>query len=230
MQLTQNTAIRIPIRLVGNDGTGITGMVASNFSSSQVLVVKSSGVTSFLSLSGNLFEINSTYAPGLYHIALGSGNTDTLGPMQIGAVCAASEFVPVVLSMDVASTANTLSTLATQSSVATLQTTANTILTDVSTVETNVGTILTDVGTLLTDMGTVLSDLTTIGIDVSAIDSAATSIQKFQQGKQHIFTSGLDANRWVVYDSDNTTVFKKYDLQDASGSPTTTNTFIRIPV
>jgi hypothetical protein len=49
-------------------------------------------------------------------------------------------------------------------------------------------------------------------------------------GKWRIHTSGADANRLVLYQTDGVTVLKKFDLQDTNGIPTTTNPFIKIPV
>lgn len=48
-------------------------------------------------------------------------------------------------------------------------------------------------------------------------------------GEWRIFTSGVDANRMVLYKQDGS-VLKKFDLQNSSGSPTTSNPFRRIPV
>jgi len=63
-----------------------------------------------------------------------------------------------------------------------------------------------------------------------SILTIVTQIQSYTEGKWKIFTTGPDANRLVIYDVDGVTVLKKYDLQDASGSPTYINPFVRIPV
>lgn len=49
-------------------------------------------------------------------------------------------------------------------------------------------------------------------------------------GKWQVFTSGPDANRLVLYRQDGVTVLKKFDLQNAAGSPTSTQPFVRLPV
>lgn len=49
-------------------------------------------------------------------------------------------------------------------------------------------------------------------------------------GKWEVVTSGLDANRLVLYRQDGTTVLVKFDLTDNSGSPTTTAPYKRTPV
>jgi len=55
-------------------------------------------------------------------------------------------------------------------------------------------------------------------------------LAKVEQGRWKIFTTGPDANRLVLYDLDGTTVLKKFDLKDSSGSATTTSVFERVPV
>lgn len=49
-------------------------------------------------------------------------------------------------------------------------------------------------------------------------------------GRWEVVTTGPDANRLVLYRQDGVTVLKKFNLQDASGSPTVINPFRRIPV
>lgn len=48
-------------------------------------------------------------------------------------------------------------------------------------------------------------------------------------GKWQIFTIGGNANKLILYRADGVTILKTFDLQDASGNPTTTNPFIRVP-
>ncbi len=66
--------------------------------------------------------------------------------------------------------------------------------------------------------------------NISTVLTAVQQIQAFSEGKWKIFTTGPDANRLVVYDTDGTTVLKKYDLVDRNGIATYINPFARLPV
>lgn len=61
-------------------------------------------------------------------------------------------------------------------------------------------------------------------------DVPTSEITNFHEGRWKIFTTGLDANRLVIYQPDGTTVLKKYDLKDAAGNPTVLSPYERVPV
>jgi len=65
---------------------------------------------------------------------------------------------------------------------------------------------------------------------VSTILSTVQQMQKAEQGKWAIVTSGPDANRLVIFDTDGTTPLLKFNLFDAAGSPTVASIFSRVPV
>lgn len=65
---------------------------------------------------------------------------------------------------------------------------------------------------------------------IPAIKADTQRIKVLKEGRWKIFTSGGDANRLVLYDTDGTTVLQKWDLKDAAGAPTTTSLFERVPV
>lgn len=65
---------------------------------------------------------------------------------------------------------------------------------------------------------------------VQTVQQLIQDVKDFEQGKWEIVTSGPDTNCFIVYAQDGTTVLKKFLLQDASGVPTTTTPFKRIPV
>lgn len=56
------------------------------------------------------------------------------------------------------------------------------------------------------------------------------TLLKHMEGRWRIHTSGGDANRLVIYDTDGTTPLIKFDLKDSVGDPTTINPFERDPV
>jgi len=69
-------------------------------------------------------------------------------------------------------------------------------------------------------------------VDYEEIDTfnLATLLTKYQEGRWKIHTSGADAYRLVLYDTDGVTVLKKFDLKDSSGAPSVLPIFERVPV
>jgi hypothetical protein len=69
-------------------------------------------------------------------------------------------------------------------------------------------------------------------VDYEEIDTfnVATLLTKYQEGRWKIHTSGADAYRLVLYDTDGVTVLKKFDLKDSSGAPSVQPIFERVPV
>lgn len=57
-----------------------------------------------------------------------------------------------------------------------------------------------------------------------------STLLKYQEGRWKVFTSGPDANRLVIYDTDNVTVLKKFDLLDNTAAPGVFNILERTPV
>lgn len=84
MIIRRSTAVRVPLVLLSSSGTPVTGMTAANINGGVGRVVKANGTVTSLALSGsNFFEIDSVNCAGLYHVLLGTGNTDVLGPLQV---------------------------------------------------------------------------------------------------------------------------------------------------
>lgn len=105
MILRQSVQIRVPIRLIDTSGNPVTGMLPANFSGSGAGLVKSDGTTATIALvnATNFWEIDSTNAPGLYHIQLTTTHTNTIGPTQLVVRPAATAFVTGVYSFTVES-------------------------------------------------------------------------------------------------------------------------------
>lgn len=71
---------------------------------------------------------------------------------------------------------------------------------------------------------------TVITAQVEIISEEIDLIKKISTNRWKIFTSGIDANRLVIYDDDEVTPILKFDLKDAASAATTTNPFERDPV
>lgn len=116
MLLRKSTAVRIPIRLLDSTGLPVTGIGDADFAS--IAVIKSdSSVTAFTPDDGvNWFEVDSTAAPGLYHLLLSSAHTNTNGPLQVALISSASQFndtVAAAVVEDISSNIATLTSLVT---------------------------------------------------------------------------------------------------------------------
>jgi len=111
--LRLNTSERIKIILIDSLGSPKTGLVATDFKSSSVYLYKSTGVktTIALILGVNLFEADSTDAPGVYDILLTTTHTNTLGALVISVQPAASAFVASYFTETVEETVTNISTL-----------------------------------------------------------------------------------------------------------------------
>lgn len=111
--LRYNTAERIKVTLITSLGAPKTGLIATDFKASSVYLYKSDGTktTIALTLGVNLFEADSTDAPGVYDILLTSTHTNTLGTICISIQPAAAAFVATYFTETVEDTVSGISTL-----------------------------------------------------------------------------------------------------------------------
>lgn len=65
---------------------------------------------------------------------------------------------------------------------------------------------------------------------VDAVLADAEKTRKATYNNYQVVNSGLDANRAIIYEDDGTTVFKKYNLFDAAGNPSTQNPHKRVGI
>jgi len=111
--LRLSTSERIKVILIDSLGAPKTGLVAADFKASSVYLYKSTGVktTIALTLGVNLFETDSTDAPGVYEIVLTTTHTDTLGTLVISIQPAVSAFIASYFTETVEETVTNISTL-----------------------------------------------------------------------------------------------------------------------
>lgn len=125
----------------------------------------------------------------------------------------------VSVSADIAAVKSDTSVAASQSTTAATQAT---------TAATNTGTINTKLGS---PAGvSVSADIAALQTDIDTNNTDTALVKKYLEGTWHIYTSGLDANRLVIFDTDGITPLIKFDLKDSVGAATTTNPFRRIKV
>lgn len=97
--LRQSTNENIQVTLKTSLGAPVTGLVAADFKSSSIYLYKanSAKITIALTLGANLFEVDTTDAPGVYSIAIPSANLDQIGTISFSIQPAAAAFEAIYL-------------------------------------------------------------------------------------------------------------------------------------
>jgi hypothetical protein len=257
IEYKQSVTAKAPVRIVDSSGNPVAGVA---FGSVTATAMKSDGTTTAITVTSldwaeittGAFTSQGFYTMSIagsvlnttglltYAVASGSNKTyvgaikvvaneevDTYG--RVGAPAGAS------ISADIASVKSDSSGLRTD------YTTGKAAYLDASIVsrasQTSVNSIAVDTSGLRTDYTTgkaafldaaissraQASDLTSIATDVA-------TLLKHAEGRWKIHLTGLDANRLVIYDTDDTTPIIKFDLKDPSGAPTYVYPFERVKV
>jgi len=103
MIIRKDTAIRLPVRCIDVAGSGVAGLVPTDFNDGttqgNVTVVKGNGTlaTIILVAGVNFFEISSSAAPGLYHVLVPLTATNVVGTLQLSAMPDGGQFLPTVI-------------------------------------------------------------------------------------------------------------------------------------
>ena len=90
--------------------------------------------------------------------------------------------------------------------------------------------ISADIANVDSDIVTVNSNVLALGADLTSILNVVNLLKKYEEGRWKIHITGPDANRLVLYDTDDVTPLLKFDLKDSGGSATFFNPFERVPV
>lgn len=99
MEITYNSSVRLPLRLIDALNTSITGVVAADLTNgvtaSRISLVRGDGTVYDLALTDgvNFFEIDATAAPGLYHVVVPAAATDVVGSFVMVALPTAALFL-----------------------------------------------------------------------------------------------------------------------------------------
>lgn len=107
MILRPNTAARVPIALMDEDGAYVTGILPADItdgsSSGNLNVVKGDSTVDSVALTNgvNFFEVDATGAPGLYHVLLPTSVTDVQGTLQVVVLPAAAAFLATIITAQV---------------------------------------------------------------------------------------------------------------------------------
>ena len=90
--------------------------------------------------------------------------------------------------------------------------------------------ISADIAGVKTDVGTVNTNVLALQAGQTSILSVVSLLKKYEEGRWKIHITGPDANRLVLYDTDDVTPLLKFDLKDSGGADTFFNPFERVPV
>jgi hypothetical protein len=90
-------------------------------------------------------------------------------------------------------------------------------------------TISADIAGVKSDVAGVAGTITTLNAGITSIQTVVNLLKKYEEGRWKIHITGGDANRLVLYDTDDTTPLLKFDLKDSGGAATFINPFERVP-
>jgi hypothetical protein len=90
--------------------------------------------------------------------------------------------------------------------------------------------ISADIAGVKTDVAGVASGVAGLSAGQTSILTVVQLLQKYEEGRWKIHITGPDANRLVLYDTDDVTPLLKFDLKDSGGAATFINPFERTPV
>jgi hypothetical protein len=90
--------------------------------------------------------------------------------------------------------------------------------------------ISADIAGVKTDVAGVNSTVGGLSAGLTSIQTVVNLLQKYEEGRWKIHITGVDANRLVLYDTDDVTPLLKFDLKDSGGAATFINPFERVPL
>lgn len=89
--------------------------------------------------------------------------------------------------------------------------------------------ISADIAGVKSDVGTVNTNVLALNTGQANILAVVNTLKKYEEGRWKIHITGPDANRLVLYDTDDVTPLLKFDLKDSGGAATFFNPFERVP-
>lgn len=236
LEYKQSVSKTVPVRIFNASNDPVAGIV---FGSVTATVQKADGTTSVVTVTVSDWAETVAGAfsgAGVYTLLLPSGALDQPGLLTYAVATAGNKTFVGAVKVVANEEVDTYTRIGAPVGASISADIAN-VDSDLATVGSNVTSIASDVTTLISDVANVDSDLATVGSNVLALGADLTStlgivetLQKYEEGRWKIHVTGGDANRLVLYDTDNTTPLLKFDLKDSGGSSTFVNPFERVPV
>lgn len=215
LEVKQNQAVHLPIRLLTTSGTPVTGKTNADVT---ITVEKADGTTTTLvGLTGaDFFEVTTGAfsGAGKYTLVLGSAHTNVLNALCVAVSVTGAKTFILVVKVVANEEADTYARLGAPAGAS--------LAADLASNTTSLANIYSRIGAPIG---------ASISADIAANKAINDLLKKYAEGRKKIHKTGGDANRMVQYDpADNTTVLKKWDMKDADGNPTYANPYDIIPV
>jgi len=243
IEYKQSVAKFVPVRIFDSNGNPVSGLA---FGSVTATVQKADNSTQAVSVTGADWQEITTGAfasAGVYALQLSAGNLDQAGVLTYAVATAANKTyigaLKVVANEEVdtytrigapalASVSADIANL--DADVANVDSDVATLTSNVANVDSDLATLTSNVANIDSDIANLDSDVATVGSNVTTILTAVQLLKKYEEGRWKIHITGGDANRLVLYDTDNTTPLLKFDLKDGTGTATFAEPFERLPV
>jgi hypothetical protein len=217
MEIKQGSSFKVPVKLVlSTDSSEKTGVA---FGDVTCWVHKQgAAAASKAILVTDWAEVSSAHFPGVYDLLLSVGDTDTVGFFSYSITVATCKVFTglVEIVANVESDTYTKVNTNLDATVSSRLPTATYVAPDNATIT-----------TLNTKLGV---PAVSVSADIAAVSTIVTTLQKIETGRWKIHTSGLDANRIVLYEVDGVTPLYKFDLKDSAGAATFNSPFERVLV
>ena len=207
LEYKQSVAKFVPVRIFDQGGTPVGGVA---FGQVTAAIQKADGTTSTLSVILADWSEVTTGAfsgSGMYLLRLSAANLDQPGLLTYA-----------------------ISTPSNKTHIGAIKVVANEEIDTYNRIGAPVlTTISADIAGVKTDVAAVQSSITGLSAGQASILAVVNLLKKYEEGRWKIHISGPDANRLVLYDTDDVTPLLKFDLKDSGGAATFINPFERVP-
>jgi hypothetical protein len=208
LEYKQSVAKFVPVRIFDQGGTPVGGVA---FGQVTAAIQKADGTTSTLSVvlaDWSEITTGAFSGAGMYLLKLSASNLDQPGLLTYA-----------------------VSTPSNKTYIGAIKVVANEEVDTFARIGAPVLTsISADIAGVKTDVAAVQSSITGLSAGQASILAVVNLLKKYEEGRWKIHITGGDANRLVLYDTDNVTPLLKFDLKDSGGAATFINPFERLPV
>src|SRR5574343_20597 len=219
----------VPVRIFNSVGDPVSGIA---FGSVTATTKKADGSTEAVSVTGADWQevVAGAFAgAGVYALKLSASNLNQTGTLTYAVATTGNKTFVGAIKVVANEEVDTYTRIGAP--------TLASVSADIANLDSDIANLDADVANVDSDVATLTSNVANLDADVAAVASNVTStltivqvLQKYEEGRWKIHTTGGDANRLVLYDTDNTTPLLKFDLKDSTGGATFAEPFERLPV
>src|SRR5574343_432192 len=219
----------VPVRIFNSVGDPVSGIA---FGSVTATTQKADGSTEAVSVTGADWQevVAGAFAgAGVYALQLSASNLNQTGTLTYAVATTGNKTFVGAIKVVANEEVDTYTRIGAP--------TLASVSADIANLDSDIANLDADVANVDSDVATLTSNVANLDADVSAVASNVTStltivqvLQKYEEGRWKIHTTGGDAKRLVLYETDNTTPLLKFDLKDSTGGATFAEPFERLPV